>query len=131
ISSFLIMPYEPGYAKGEILVCFRTGCNRLFASGFGAALGCTLSDEDYEHGNNVFIYKTEEGEEKRARRRFRAQDTFVDWVELRDTKMESRWESLECAISKLQSVRGNVELPDDEYCRKLKEIADYLQGLSD
>lgn len=122
------MEYRPEYAKGQILVVFKNNCSEDFACDFGRTIGYRLSDEDYKH-IDAYIFKTELGKEKEAIERFKAYPEFVDWADLRDIKIESRWDSLEQAIDKVQELYDNIELPDNQYNQKLDEICIYLKQL--
>jgi hypothetical protein len=120
------MGYEPEYAKGQILVVFKNRCGEGFAQDFGKTLGYRLLDETYEHGE-AYIFQTEVGKENEAKERFAAYSEFVDWADLRDIKMEARWNSLEQAIAKIQDLHDNVEIPDNSYNQRLKEIIEYIR----
>ncbi|MDD3150988.1 MAG: hypothetical protein PHV68_09150 [Candidatus Gastranaerophilales bacterium] len=124
------MEYKPKYARGQILVVFKNRCNDRFARDFGKTLGYQLMDEKYEHGE-AYLFKTELGKEQEAKKKFAAHFEFVDWAELRDIKIETRWSGLEQAIIKIQELYDNVEIPDDFYSQKLEEIRHYLKQLKD
>lgn len=123
--------YNPTHAKEQILVCFKIDCGEAFARDFGRGTGYTLSDEQYKYGHNVFIYNTVEGEESKACEVFRAYSDFIDWAELRDIKMESKWQSLKEIITMIESLRDNVEIPDKEYYEKIHGIIASLQKLKE
>lgn len=65
------MAYEPEYAKGQILVCFKIDCGKEFARDFGRALGHELSDEDYDYGDGVFFMKQKKGRKGKLFRNFK------------------------------------------------------------
>ena len=120
------MEYQPEYAKGQILVHFKRPYSDAFIREFGETLGYTLLDNEERAGH---VFKTEPGKEEEALNKFKSFSDFVEWTDYRDIKMESRWESLEEAIDLLQQLHDNVEIPDNEYNTKLREIQDYLQKI--
>lgn len=123
--------YKPKHAKGQILVCFKLekDCSKEFARIFGGFIGYVLSDEDYDRGGNVFIYKTEKGEEREACKQFLKYGDFVDWASLRDSKMEVRWDRADRVLTMAQSLYDDAGLPDDEYAEEIEKIINYLEEL--
>jgi hypothetical protein len=110
------------HAKGEILVCFKRNCGKDFARELGSWPGYVLSGERYDFGANVFIYKTEEGKEKEACKKFRAYEEFVEWAELRDLKMEARWKALDEVIELIDVLRSKADVSEEEYYKRTGEI---------
>lgn len=123
--------YEPNYAKGQILVCFKLekDCGKEFAKTFGEFIGYALGDEEYDHGNNVFIYKTEIGKEKEACGQFLTHGDFIEWAELRDLKLEFRWDRADRTLEMIKSLYDDAASPDDEYAREIDSIINYLEKL--
>lgn len=124
------MGYRPEYAKGEIVVQFLVdvNCNKGFVKAFGDILGYeVIEKEGRQYG--YFIFKTKEGDEKKACERFKAEKTFVDYAVRRDTKLESEYENLEQAIDMLRNLIDDVPLPKGGYKKKLDEIIDYIQKI--
>jgi len=125
------MEYEPCYAKGQVIVDFRGMCNnKNFAGQFCDALGLRLSSEDYESGGG-FIILTENGKEDDIINKLQhgKYSEFVSGAYLRDIKMEQRWRDTEAGLAMFEELRDNVELPDDEYLEKLREIREHIDGL--
>ncbi|AJF61120.1 TPA: hypothetical protein HA239_05320 [Candidatus Woesearchaeota archaeon] len=117
------MTYTPDYAKGQVLVLFiNPGTDRGFAEKFGKGLGYELSKEEYAHSNAPhFIYLTPEGEEQAAIDNFLNYAAFVESAELRDIKLEKRWESM----GRLEELIGDyteAAESDENYGKLLEEI---------
>ena len=124
------MEYEPEYAQGQILVVFKDDQGEGFARGFGKTLGYELSDERYEHGE-AYIFETEVGGEKKAKEKFSEYSDFIDCVSLRDIKIEARWEGLEQAMTEVQGLHDDSELPDNLYRKRLEGIVNRFKQLLD
>ncbi len=118
--------YFPLYSLGEILVQFKDSVGEDFAATFGTFLGYNLV-ESWEHGNNVFVYRTDVHQEEEAIRTFLGKTEFVEWANRRDIRLEGRWVSLESAIAALEELRDNCEIPKGEYERRLEEIKERLR----
>ncbi|MCD6381468.1 MAG: hypothetical protein J7L43_00625 [Candidatus Aenigmarchaeota archaeon] len=121
------MRYEPQYAKGEILVAFSKSIDKDFARKFGEVLGYELSDDEYRHGYNIFIYKTSPGKEREAIEKFKSHSDFVMWAERRDIKLENRWNLLERVEKMINNLIDNAEIPDKEYESKIEELCEILR----
>ena len=120
------MKYQPIYAKGEIFVRFKDPFGPGFAEEWGSYIGYELSDETTE--GDYFIFKTEEGKENEALKKFESYPEFVDWGELRDLKLESRVKNHDEAIEMIDEF-SDLNLPDDRYNKKLEDVIHYLEKL--
>lgn len=117
------MKYKPKSAEGQILVEFKSEVNRDFARTFGKQIGIRLAKEDYEHGD-AFIYQTEPGEERQAIKEFKRYRKFVAWADLRDLRLEARWNELEEIIAALENLRDNADtLGDKDYQSQREALA--------
>jgi len=115
--------YQPKYAKGQILVEFKPQVSRDFAKTFGENIGFKISDEDYEHGT-AFIYQTKPGEEKQAKITFQRHKKFIAWADLRDLRLEARWNELEEIIAALENLGDNADtLGDKDYQSQREALA--------
>ena len=121
------MQYESDYAKGQILVFFKDG-SKEFVRDFGKLLGYNLSEENYEHGE-AYIFETDVGKEKEAVKIFTAYPDFVSSASLRDIKIEGRWNSLEKALSMVQELHDDAEIPDDKYNSRIEKIINLFSTL--
>ncbi len=119
--------YCPDYAKGQILVAFKPGTDASyeFAETLGEVWGYKLDDQ-WEHGDNTYIYLTPVDEEENACELLRSKKDFVEWSERRDLKLENRWKDIEEAIKNLSSLCDNCELPDNTYKKRLYEAINPL-----
>lgn len=119
--------YVPEYATGEILVCYRPaiGASIELAETLGEALQYELVGP-WEHGDGVFIYLTEEGQENEACDLFKSKDEFVEWAERRYLKLENRWKGLDGIIGDLSSLYNNCQLPPNEYKLRIDELINAL-----
>lgn len=113
--------YLPLNSLGEILVCFKEPVTEDFAATFGGFLGYDLIDS-WEHGNDVFVYRTEVHQEEEAIKTFLEKTEFIKWANRRDIRLEGRWISLENAIAALEELRDDGEIPGGEYDRRIEEI---------
>ncbi len=113
--------YFPLYSSGEILVHFKESVGDDFATTFGKFLGYTMITP-WEHGDDVFVYKTEVHQEDEAIKTFLEKTEFIDGAYRRDMRLEGRWISLERTIAALEELLGDCEIPTAQYKRKLKEI---------
>lgn len=118
--------YFPLYSLGEILVHFKESVTEDFATTFGKFLGYTMITP-WEHGDDVFIYKTEVHEEDKAIKAFLGKTEFIDGAYRRDIGLEGRWISLERTIAALEELLGDCEIPTGEYKRKIEEIKEKLR----
>ncbi len=116
-----IEKYFPLYSLGEILVHFKESVGDDFAATFGKFLGHTMITP-WEHGDDVFVYKTEVHQEDEAIKTFLGKTEFIDGAYRRDMGLEGRWISLGKAIRALEELCDDCEIPTAEYKRKLKEI---------
>ncbi|MEA3514552.1 MAG: hypothetical protein U9R34_03690 [Nanoarchaeota archaeon] len=118
------------YTFSEILVGFRQqiDCNDSFAEKFGKGLGYDLVG-DWKYGDNVYIYQVPKDAETEACERFRFKKEFVEWAETKDVKIEKRWESLEEAIDKLDSLHNDAEINDKKYAERLDIIIEYIKSI--
>ena len=118
--------YKPKYAEGEILVGVK-GYSKDFVKQFGKTLGYELIDE-WEHGDNVYIFRTPVNKEDIACKKFLHYKDFVEWAERRDVKLESRWKGIEKTIGVLKDLGDKCEISDEEYRKKIDEIIDSLKS---
>lgn len=114
--------YVPEYAKGEILVCFFDKVE--FGEKFGSALGYELSENQWNHAENVVTYKVPVGQEDEAIRIFTGYREFVDWAEKRDLKQEKRWGQLENIVRAAEELRDDVAISEEDYELALGKIAE-------
>jgi len=118
------------YACSEILVGFRKqiNCNDSFAEKFGKGFGYDLVGE-WNHDYNVYIYQVPKDAETEACERFMSKKEFVGWAETKDVKIEKRWENLEEAIDKLNSLHNDAEISDERYIARLDIIIEYIKSI--
>lgn len=126
-----IRGYNPEYAKGQILVGFRKNEDIDFVRGFGKGLGYELSDEEYAHGDNVYVYLTKSGKEKQAAKTFESHEELISWADRRDIKLEKRWTAIEQIKNDLTEIIEHAELPDLEYRGALQKIIEKCQEAKD
>nr|MBA4405384.1 hypothetical protein [Nanoarchaeum sp.] len=120
------MTYQPDYAEGEIVVSFRTQVSNEFANDFGKLVGYKLKNKSRFY-RDCFVYQTEEGGEDKAVKKFSVYLDIVDWANLRDLNLESRWNGLEQIINSLRILQDTLEVSDEEYIIRINEICDSLR----
>ncbi len=93
--------YIPLNSLGDVLVCFKEPVTEDFAATFGKFVGYDLVG-NWEHGSNVFVYRTEVHPEEEAIKTFLGKTEFIEWANRRDIRLEGRWISLESALAALE-----------------------------
>jgi hypothetical protein len=123
--------YELAYVPGQIIVLFKNDVQRKdFIRDFGNMLGYTLLDEK-SYTDYVYVFQTEQEKEQDAINKFQLYTEFVEWAERRDKKYEIRLKTLEDAITQLQGLYENVNIPRKEYNTQLSTISSYLKALKE
>jgi hypothetical protein len=124
--------YKPEYAKGQIIVCFKNN-NYDMGPALGKHLGYELmKDETKNQPSEVFIYKTMEGKELEAQKKFSKYTEFVEWAMRIDIKAERREENLETLVSKAGDLRDECsEFPDSKYNANLNKLIDYIKSIKE
>lgn len=118
--------YFPLYSLGEILVHFKEPVGDDFAATFGKFLGYTMI-APWEHGDDVFVYRTEVHQEDEAIKTFLEKNEFIGGAYRRDIGLEGCWISLGNAIAALEELLEDCEIPTVEYKQKLEEIKEKLR----
>jgi len=119
------MKYKPRYAKGQVLVHFSNGSGDVFAQAVGNSLGYKYLGRNT---SGFCAYATSYGREKKAIKDFK-NHSCVEWVGLRDLKLESGMSKLENICMMSQEIRDDWPMDGWKLRRKVKGLITELEKL--
>ena len=124
---FMNEKYIPHYAKGQIVVSFGNEISWDFVRDFGKKIGYKFLE--IKPSPDYYLFEVEGGKEKKAMQEFLKHDKFVEGVELRDLKIEKRFQfkdDLERIVNDLDEC-----LPKEQFVKKLDKIKNYIEKFDD
>lgn len=118
--------YVPNYVPGNIVVNFKRDYDEDFAKQLGKPLGCEYLGDVF---GGAFLFKVPIGKEKDIMNIFSGKySEFIEWTELYDFKLQSRFDSINILENMVADLDGSVE-SDKKFKSDLDEIIKYARKL--
>jgi hypothetical protein len=119
------MTYTPEYVPGKIVICLKEGYDEDF-------LKQLLKPLKYSYEGDVFggvcLYNVPIGKEKSAIKKISKYKQFIDWAELYDEKLDSRFDAAEELSNLAGCVSGVVE-SDEQFIEGLDAVIKYAKDM--